>query len=196
VLVSGQVRRGKKLGQDWLSLMGDPIKALSQDAQGLKRLLPLLIAALQRNDVLVDKCLRTCLRRTHFREELGSGDYRQICRDVLSAFSSSNIRSIVLKGAARILSPADNLMHICVHSFYWGSRFSIVWVCDAYFIINHYQNLDWHLVLKWARRSHIETPLLTKLAYLAEELNAPVPSAFLDHLHSSAVRSTGFELHK
>ncbi|MGB7951241.1 MAG: nucleotidyltransferase family protein, partial [Candidatus Binatia bacterium] len=53
----------------------------------------------------------------------------------------------------RLLSPADNLFHICSSVFDAASHDSLRWVCDAWFIIRQYPNLDWDLLLNCARRS-------------------------------------------
>ena len=87
---------------------------------------------------------------------------------------------------ARTLSPADNLLHVCVHAFYYESRQSLRWVCDSWFIIDRYPNLEWGMLLDSARRGDLALPLSIILGYLAQELNAAIPAAFLDRLYTAA----------
>ena len=87
---------------------------------------------------------------------------------------------------SRILSPADNLLHVCVHAFYCESRQSLRWVCDSWFIIDRYPNLEWDILLDSAQRSDLALPLSITLGYLAGDLNASIPATFLDRLYTAA----------
>ncbi len=93
---------------------------------------------------------------------------------------------------SHILSPADSLMQVCGLAFGRGNGASLNWVCDAWFIINRYPNLDWDLLLECARYSQIEIPLLTTLRYLAEQLRAPIPSIFLHRLKVASSKSNKY----
>ena len=94
---------------------------------------------------------------------------------------------------ARILTPADNLLHVCGHAFYSPSRQSLRWVCDAWFIIERHRDLNWDLLLNCAVRSHLALPLSITLGYLVKELNAPIPSGFLERLSAAASKSKVIE---
>lgn len=87
---------------------------------------------------------------------------------------------------AHILSPSDNILHICGHASYSSSRHSLRWVSDAWFILDRHRDLDWDLLLDCARRSHLALPLSVMLGYLAEHLHAPIPETFLDRLYAAA----------
>jgi len=88
-----------------------------------------------------------------------------------------------------LLSPADNLFHIC-GSVYDGERHqSLRWVCDAWFIIRQYPNLDWDLLINCARRSHAVLPVFITLSYLAEALTAPIPAGVLTRLRDTASKA-------
>lgn len=276
----------KKAWYAWLVTVEDPIKTISMDTTGMKRLLPLLLVSLNRNKISVDKYIRTCLQAAYFREELRGKIYRDIFRKVTSALNTSNIKAIVLKGAAfsesvypdpvcrhchdieiltnenelehflnlimglgflraskiinpkwenisfihktglpliirrylfrqsspdctfselwsrsinqrksdvlmRILSPADNLLHICTNALFHGSSVPIGWVCDAWFIIDCYPHLDWNFLSEFIQQNRLELPLLLALGYLAEDFEAPIPSVLLDRLRATASRIDG-----
>ena len=93
----------------------------------------------------------------------------------------------------KILAPADNLLHVCGHAFHESRRGSLRWVSDAWFIIDRHRDLDWDLVFDCADRSHLALPLSVTLAYLAEDLNAPIPSSFLARLFAAASKSSAIE---
>jgi putative nucleotidyltransferase-like protein len=95
--------------------------------------------------------------------------------------------------AARILSPLDQLLHVCGHAASCASRESLHWVCDAWSLIKQYPDLDWDALLDCARRGHLVLPLSITLSYLAEELQAPLPSAFLERLSGVASRASTVE---
>ena len=82
----------------------------------------------------------------------------------------------------RLLTPADNLFHICGSVFDPEQHESLRWVCDAWFIIHHCPDLDWDLLTNCARRSHTALPLFVTVSYLADALKAPIPSCVLAHL--------------
>jgi hypothetical protein len=90
-----------------------------------------------------------------------------------------------------MLSPSDNLLHVCGQAWYSAQRFSLRWVGDAWFIIERHRNLDWDLLLDTARRSHLVEPLSVMLGYLAEDLGANIPSSFLQRLFAAASKGSG-----
>ena len=103
-------------------------------------------------------------------------------------------QSQVIAGVpAQILTPADNLLHVCGHASYSCSRQSLRWVSDAWFIIDRHPHLDWDLLLDCARRSHLALPLSVSLGYLAENLNAPIPSTFLSCLFAAGAKPAKIE---
>jgi len=93
----------------------------------------------------------------------------------------------------RILSPADQLLHVCGHAASCASRESLRWVCDAWFLIERYPDLDWDVLFACAVRSHLALPLSVMLCYLAEGLRAPIPVAFLERLCREASQADTIE---
>ena len=85
-------------------------------------------------------------------------------------------RSHTIAGTvARILSPGDNLLHICGHAAGVRGRANLRWACDAWLIIDQHPDLDWQEFLDCATSSGLALPLFVMLRYLADELEAPVP---------------------
>ena len=102
-------------------------------------------------------------------------------------------KRIVAGVEAQILSPADNLLHVCGHAFYSAKRKSLRWVCDAWLIIDQHRDPNWDLLFDCARRSHLTLPLSVTLGYLAKELDAPIPPTFLNRLFGAAAKSSVIE---
>jgi hypothetical protein len=96
-------------------------------------------------------------------------------------------RPCSLAGAnARILSPADNLAHLCGHASYSASRGNLRWVCDAWLLMQRHPDLDWDTLARMADETGMAPALCTMLGYLARDLQAPVPGWVLDSLLKSA----------
>jgi hypothetical protein len=100
---------------------------------------------------------------------------------------------IIAEVPARILSPADQLLHVCGHAASRASRESLRWVCDAWFLIERHPDLDWGVLLDCAVRSHLALPLSVMLGYLAAELQVPIPIAFLERLRQRASQANTIE---
>ena len=102
---------GRQAWLEWRDQVGDPIKAIKGGTRNLRRLLPLLHTAAERNGVSGN--LLTYLRMAGFREELRSKKYRSILNGVLSAFQKANFSAVVLKGAALadMVYPSPALRH-------------------------------------------------------------------------------------
>jgi len=99
-------------------------------------------------------------------------------------------RSHMISGVPmRLLSPADNLFHICGSVFDPERHESLRWVCDAWFIIHRCPNLDWDQLLDCARRSQTALPLFITLSYLADALTAPMPASVLTGLRDAAAKA-------
>jgi len=107
--------------------------------------------------------------------------YNEISADLWTRSQEQAIADV----PAHILSPADNLLHVCVHAFYSEIRQSLRWVCDSWFIIDRYPNLEWDILLDSVRRSDLALPVSIILGYLAQELDAAIPTTFLDRLHAA-----------
>jgi hypothetical protein len=108
--------------------------------------------------------------------------------DSENIWARSRLQTIA-DGPVRVLSPADALLHVCGHASYDLSRESPRWACDAWFLVDRCQNLDWEVLLHSAARSRLALPLSVMLDYLAEELRAPIPSGVLTRLHAIASRA-------
>jgi Uncharacterised nucleotidyltransferase len=125
-----------------------------------------------------------------FHSSLFEVPYYEMLISEIRARSRSQVIGVV---TAQILTPADNLLHVCGHASYSGKRQSLRWVSDAWFIIDRHPDLDWHLLLDSIRRSHLALPLSVMLGYLAGSLYAPIPSHFLNRLCGAAVHSEPIE---
>ena len=93
----------------------------------------------------------------------------------------------------RILSSSDNLLHICGSVFDAERYNSLRWVCDAWFLIQRSADLDWSALLELARQARMTLPMFMTASYLADSLNAPIPSSFLSDLNASAVSAPPLE---
>jgi hypothetical protein len=89
----------------------------------------------------------------------------------------------------QILTPTDQLLHVCGHAASCASRESLRWACDAWLLIKRFPHLDWDLLEDCAKRCHLTLPLSVLLDYLATELRSPIPAAFLTRLTALAARA-------
>lgn len=87
---------------------------------------------------------------------------------------------------ARILSPEDNLLHVCAHAFYSANRNSLRWVSDAWHILEKHPNFDWTLGIDGASRARLALPVSVTLGYLYEALSGPIPATVLEQLRAAA----------
>ena len=107
------------------------------------------------------------------------------CAPLERIWARSQTKSIT-NVSSRILSPSDNLLHVCGHASYCRSRDSLRWVTDAWFLIQRHPDLDWELFVESAVQSRIALPIYIILGYLADEMSATVPDKVLDRLRSAA----------
>lgn len=93
-------------------------------------------------------------------------------------FWRASVEAEVAGTPARILSPADQLLHVCAHGAAWNPVHPLRWAADAFKLIEVAgEGLDWERLVGMARRGGLTLPLADALACLAEELEAPVPAA-------------------
>jgi hypothetical protein len=89
----------------------------------------------------------------------------------------------------RVLSPADNLLHVCAHGV--SDRPDLKWVVDAWFILSSNPAFDWEIFTATTIAAKLSLPTFHAVRYLSERLGAPVPDAVLGKLEWRAAR-TGF----
>ena len=115
--------------------------------------------------------------------------YNVVSSEIKARSKSRLIADIPVK----ILTPADSLLHVCGHASYSSKRPSLRWVTDAWFIVERHPDLDWDLLLESIHRSRLSLPLSVMLGYLAEDLNASIPSTFLSRLSAAASKCDTIE---
>lgn len=91
------------------------------------------------------------------------------------------------------LSPADALLHALGHASYCPGRDTLLWVCDASLILRSTSEPDWERLVEAAASARLAIPVHLMLEYLAEELDAPVPSGVLGDLRARARTAERFE---
>ncbi|MCP4397346.1 MAG: nucleotidyltransferase family protein, partial [bacterium] len=81
------------------------------------------------------------------------------------------------------LCPADQLLHICVHSARFGSNTRLRWVADVMVILqNSPSDIDWNRLILQAKTRRLILPVRETLTYVKTRFNAPVPEDALQEL--------------
>jgi hypothetical protein len=96
---------------------------------------------------------------------------------------------LVAEVPCQVLSPADALLHVCGQAFVSGHSTLPTWASDSWAIIVRFSDLNWEQLIACARQSHLALPMLVMLGYLAEKLQAPIPSPVLVDLEEAASKN-------
>ncbi len=84
------------------------------------------------------------------------------------------------------LCPEHHLVHVCLHGTRYSVEQDLGWVCDAFLILKNHQ-INFDLVLESARQHRAIFALRLMLSYLHQQLDAPIPEAFLQQLSREPV---------
>jgi hypothetical protein len=76
----------------------------------------------------------------------------------------------------RVLSPTDQLLHVCGHAGRWAPVPTIRWVADAVLILRG-SSIDWPRLLDHTARRRFILRMRQMLGYLREALGVPIPEA-------------------
>lgn len=88
------------------------------------------------------------------------------------------------------LSPADQLLHTCVHGVRWNPIPPMRWVADAVTVLRAAPDLDWERVIEQTRRRRLVIQMRDALGYLSRVFAAPVPSSILARLEALPVSAS------
>jgi hypothetical protein len=96
----------------------------------------------------------------------------------------SRSEPLLVEGVAtRMLAPADQLLHTCVHGGLSGTSAQLRWAADACYIIRESgAALSWEHFLESAARHHQLLAARDALRYLAQEIGVPVPESVVGAL--------------
>jgi hypothetical protein len=83
-----------------------------------------------------------------------------------------------------VLSPTDQLFHVCAHGLQWDWNPPIRWIADALTILR--EPIDWDRMFRLATASCMRTRVASALGYLRIRLEAPVPLAIVERLQHAA----------
>ena len=88
------------------------------------------------------------------------------------------------EATAWVLSPTDQLFHVCAHGLQWDWIPQIRWIADAMTVLR--EPIDWDRITRLATESCMRVRLAEALSYLARSFSAPVPASLPGHLERSA----------
>lgn len=86
-----------------------------------------------------------------------------------------------------VLSPADQLLHLCAHGVRWEQMPPIRWVADALLLLRAAPNLDWDRLRAQTEKRRLVPRMRDALNYLVRVFAAPVPERVLQHLRTTPV---------
>jgi hypothetical protein len=86
----------------------------------------------------------------------------------------------------RVLSPADQLLHVCLHGLRWAPEPAVWWVGDAVRIIRA-GGIDWDRIVSRAVRARFVLRLREALGYLHHRLGVAIPDDVLATLQARPV---------
>lgn len=99
----------------------------------------------------------------------------------------TDARPLVVGGVAtRMLSPTDQLLHVCVHGTRWSHVPPLRWVADAMMVLDR-EHIHWDRLVGHAERRGLVRPMRDTLTSLSEMLGAPIPTAVLAGLRRARV---------
>src|SRR5205807_1460619 len=83
----------------------------------------------------------------------------------------------------RVLGPADQLLHVCVHGPVWYSGAHVYWAADAVKVLERAGlRMDWDRLVGQATKRSAQLPVRDALRYLAGALDAAIPHDVIDRL--------------
>ncbi len=85
---------------------------------------------------------------------------------------------------ALVLSPTDQLFHVCAHGLQWDWVPQIRWIADAVTVLR--EPIDWDRITRLATVSCMRVRLAHALSYLARSFGAPIPASLPGRLERSA----------
>jgi hypothetical protein len=83
----------------------------------------------------------------------------------------------------RVLCPADQLLHTCVHGAKWAPTAGIRWIADAALLVRE-ARIDWPRLVAQARGRRFTLRARQTLCYLATTMGAAIPADLLAELAS------------
>jgi hypothetical protein len=106
-----------------------------------------------------------------------------------------NSRAASLDGMpVRILDPAHHILHICAHAAQDFDGAAVQqWPADAALVIRRCPDLSWERLIREAGARRVSAIAADGLAFLAREIDLPVPEAVIRHLRAAAPWSEGME---
>jgi hypothetical protein len=87
----------------------------------------------------------------------------------------------------RVLDPADQLFHICVHGVAWERLAPIRWIPDALAVLRRTPQLDWERLLLQARKRKLTLMVRGALNYVDRNIGDFVPGHVLSEFNRSEV---------
>ncbi|MEP7270434.1 MAG: nucleotidyltransferase family protein [Acidobacteriota bacterium] len=104
-----------------------------------------------------------------------------------SSFWAYSATTTVLGEPTRVLSPTDQLLHVCVHGAGWDPVPPVRWVADAMTILRASDEIDWVRLGSKARSLQLTLALRDTLEYLSSALSAEIPTTALESLRTTEV---------
>jgi hypothetical protein len=86
-----------------------------------------------------------------------------------------------------LLSPEDQVMHLCAHGVKWDALPSIRWIPDVLNVLCHEPDIAWPVLLDKCSQRRLTLPVRCGLLYLKKHFDAPVPEDVLELLFRQSV---------
>ena len=96
---------------------------------------------------------------------------------------------------AQTLGEADELLQVCLNGARVNERPSVIWIADAIAVLRR-GSVDWDRVVLQARRLRATLRAGDALAFVREELDAPVPEGVVEALRLTPARSREMLAHR
>jgi hypothetical protein len=96
-------------------------------------------------------------------------------------FWESSIPMEIGNATTRILNPADQIIHLCVHGCRWSNPSSIRWIADVQMVLNSNDPINWERLVEQTNQRRLSVYVLPALAYLRDRFGARFPKEILNH---------------
>jgi hypothetical protein len=100
------------------------------------------------------------------------------------AATRDRVRTLQVDGSpVCVMSPEDNLVHVCGHAIYSRSRGNLRWACDAAYLLQNSPDFNWSTVVDTAAGAGLALPLSVLLRWVSAVL-VNVPERALEQLRA------------